>query len=149
MARQMTTTRVEVPDAVRGDATLSASMRATTRAIAEAFYATAAGPPPDDRLDWLVDEMDDLVTRSGRRARFFIGLLLFAVSVLAPLFVRKLPPLRSLSRADRARALGAMERSPFGLAIFGVKAPLSIVYYEHPDAARAVGYDASCLEDDA
>jgi hypothetical protein len=39
-----------------------------------------------------------------------------------------------------------MERSALGLAVFGAKAILCIVYYEHPDAAGAVGFDASCLD---
>jgi len=47
----------------------------------------------------------------------------------------------------RARALERMERSPLSLALFGAKALVSIVYYEHPDPARSIGYEAPPAED--
>lgn len=149
VARPLSKARVVVPDAVHGDVALGPRMRATTRALAEAFYATDEGPPPDERLDWLVDEVEDFFRRSGRRALFFFALLLLAIAIVAPLLIRKSPPFRRLERRDRARALEAMERSALGLAIFGVKAPLSIIYYEHPEAAAEVGYDGACLEEGA
>ena len=36
-----------------------------------------------------------------------------------------------------------------GIALFAVKAILSMLYYEHPDAAREMGFDGACMEDDA
>jgi hypothetical protein len=56
-----------------------------------------------------------------------------------------MPPYRSLSLEDRSHALERLEQSPFALAVFGAKAILCIVYYEHPDAAKLVGYEAKCL----
>ena len=65
-----------------------------------------------------------------------------------PLSIGRLGPLRALSAEDRTRALETMERGPLGLAVFGAKAPLCFIYYEHPGAARAIGFDGACLGDE-
>lgn len=137
--------RVEVEDRVRGRRGLTQRMRLATRAVAETLFTTEEGPPPEARLDWMLDEVDDFVAQSGSRARVVYGLCLLGISAAAPLFVLRPPPFRKLSRPLRAHALERMEASPLGLAVFGCKAIVSIVYYEHPDAALAVGYDGMCL----
>ena len=124
---------------------LSPTLRATTHAIAEALFTTEEGPPPEERLAWLVDDLDDFLVRAGGRALFVFRLCVLAVSLVAPLFVGKLAPFRALGQADRLRALERLEQSPLALAIFGAKTTLCILYSEHPDAARAVGFDGSCL----
>ena len=119
-------------------------MRLATHALAEALFTTEAGPPPEDRLAWLVDDLDDFLSRSGPRARFVYRLCLLAITIVAPLMIGRLPPYRALSREQRARALERMEHSTLGLAVFGAKAMLCILYYEHPDAARLIGHDNLC-----
>lgn len=136
--------RVEVRDAVRGGEGLSRATQQSVRALAEVLFATADGPPPSDRIDWLVDDLNDFFAQAGSRARMSFWLCVTAISVLAPLFVRRLPPFSSLSREVRAEAIERMEKSSAALPIFGAKAILCIVYYEHPDAARMIGYDANC-----
>jgi len=142
---RLTTERVEVPDRVRGRAGLTRRMRLATHALAETLYTTEQGPPPAERLDWLVNDLDDFFTQAGKRSRFAYRLCLLAVSALAPLMVWRPPPFRKLPRPTRTRALERMERSVLGLAVFGAKAILCILYYEHPDASRFIGFDASCL----
>lgn len=137
--------RVEVEDAVVGRTGLTRRMRLATAAVAETLFTTREGPPPRERLEWLVDDLDHFFAQAGKRARFAYRLCLLAVSVLAPLMVMRLPPFRRLSAETRTRALERMERSALGLAVFGAKAVLCILYYEHPAAARLIGYDASCL----
>ncbi len=146
---RLTTARVEVDDRVVGRVGMTPRMREATRAVAETLFTTEDGPPPPERLAWLVDDLDDFFGQAGTRARFAYRLCLLAVSVLAPLMIFRLPPFRRLARETRTRALERMERSSLGLAVFGAKAALCILYYEHPDAARFIGYDASCLRDDA
>jgi hypothetical protein len=141
----LTTERVEVKDRILGRHGMSPTMRKTTRAVAETLFTTIDGPPPAARLDWLVDDLDDFVAQAGTRARLMLWLCLTAISVLAPLLVLRGVPFRALSLETRARALEKMEESPFALAVFGAKAILCIVYYEHPDAAALTGYDATCL----
>lgn len=136
--------RIEVADRVRGGVGLSEGDQLATRAVAEALFATESGPPPAERLDWLVEDLSDFFAHAGTRARFVYRLCLFAIGLLAPLMVRKLPPFRGLSFEDRAHALEALERSPLGLAVFGAKAPLCFVYYEHPQARAVFGQDSSC-----
>ncbi|RLB53084.1 MAG: hypothetical protein DRJ42_12995 [Deltaproteobacteria bacterium] len=141
----MRTERVDVPDRVLGRRGLGGAAKGTARAVAEALFTTRDGPPPADRLDWLVDDLDDFVAQSGPRAGRVFGLCLFAISFLGPLLAFRLVPFRWLSLSTRTRALERMERSPFALALFGAKALLCIVYYEHPDAAATIGFDGTCL----
>jgi hypothetical protein len=120
------------------------SLRAL-RAIAEALFSTDAGPPPAERLDWLLLDIEDFLARAGPRTRLVFGLAVLAVSVLAPLGVMRFVPLRRLSLKDRVHALRRLENSRVAAPLFAVKALLSIIYYEHPEAARAIGFDGACL----
>ena len=116
------------------------------RHFAEAFFATSEGPPPAERLDWMERELDDFLGRAGGRGRGTFRLALFAITWGAPLFVGRLGPLGRLAIADRVHALETFESIPgLGLALFLVRAIVSIVYYEHPDAARDIGWDQACL----
>jgi hypothetical protein len=119
-------------------------MLATTSALAEALFAADEGAPPAARMRWLCDELADFLERSGAKARLFFRLSLLAVSILAPLMIRRLVPLRALPLAERTRALARLEESAVALPFFAVKAILCILYYEHPEVAREIGY-GSCL----
>ena len=145
MRSPLTGGRVAVRDRVAGRRGMTRGMRANTRALAETLFTTSDGPPPAERLDWLVEDANDFIAQAGARARLVLWLCLTAISLLAPLFALRLAPFRWLSSETRTRALERMERSALGLAVFGAKAILCIVYYEHPDSARAIGYDALCL----
>jgi len=118
---------------------------ARARAIAEALFATEAGPPPAARLAWLLDDFGDFAAHAGPRARFLLALCSFAVTWLAPLMVWRLPPLARLSVADRSEAIERLERTPLSVAVLGIKAILCILYWEHPDAMREMGADRTCL----
>lgn len=117
----------------------------TTRALAEALFATRDGAPPAERIDWLSEELDDFFARAGTKSRWLFLVSLFTVSVVAPLLVGRLSPLRSLPLDLRTRALEKMERGSFALPLLAVKAMLCVIYYEHPDAARAMGFDGACM----
>lgn len=125
---------------------VSPRLLARVRAIAEALFMTHAGPPPAERLDWLVREAEDFLARAGARSRFVVGLATFVVGLLAPLVVLRFVPLARMPVRERARALSALE-DRFGAPVLAVKAMLCILYYEHPDAASAVGFDGRCLTD--
>ena len=142
--------RTPVEDAVTGRPGLTPRMRRATIALSEALFHTDAGPPPAERTAWLADELDDFLSRAGPRARLVYRLCLLAVSVLAPLRIGRLPPFRRLDAATRTRALARMERSAaLGLAVLGAKTLLAILYYEHPDAAREIGFDGACMHENA
>jgi hypothetical protein len=114
------------------------------RLVAEAVFQRTDGPPPPDRLDWLMLELEDFLARSGAQTRVVFGLSVFVVTVLAPLSIGRLRSLGSLPLRERVRALGRLE-DRLGPPVLAVKALLCILYYEHPDAAREVGFDGSCL----
>src|SRR5690242_12288411 len=105
---------------------------AAVEALAEAIFATADGPPPRPRIEWLSREIDDFLARAGARSRFVYVLSVTVVSVVAPLLIGKFAALRALALPDRSRALEKMERGRMALPLLAVKAMLCILYYEHP-----------------
>lgn len=118
---------------------------ARARAIAEAIFATVAGPPPAARLDWLLADFGDFAAHAGPRARLVLALCSIVVTWLAPLMVWRLPPLARLTVTERAEAIERLERTPLSVTVLGIKAILCILYYEHPDAMREIGVDRTCL----
>jgi hypothetical protein len=129
----------------RGSSVVGPRMLGALGAVAEALFATDTGPPPRDRIDWLTAECEDFLSRAGSRSRLLVRLAVLAVSVLAPLLVLRFRPLRRLPLGERVRALRVLEASPVAGPLFAVKALLSLIYYEHPDAAREIGFDGECL----
>lgn len=136
---------IPLPDRVRGRTGLSARQRETARAVAEALFETEAGPPDAARLDWLCDDLDHFFAHAGDRAKFSFVLCLLAIGLLAPLMILRLPPFRALSREHRARALERFEQSALALAVFGAKAVLCILWYEHPASRAQTGDDGLCM----
>ena len=118
----------------------------TMQAIAEAIFASEAGPPPEARIRWLCSEMDDHLAHAGASARTFLRAATFAVAAAVPYFARRPLPIERLSLKARIRALERMEESFAVAPLLAVKAVLCILYYEHPDAAREAGFDGTCLK---
>lgn len=133
--------RVVVPDGVRGGRGLPAGARVVALSLAETLFASEEGPPPAERLQWLGDDLDHFFAHAGRRSRSVFLLCITAIDLVAPLFIRRLGRFSALPPAERLAALTRFEASPAGLAFFGAKAALCIVWYEHPEAAREVGFD--------
>jgi hypothetical protein len=112
-------------------------------AIASAVFASDSGPPAPERLSYLEREFEDFLARSGHRARLMLSFMIWLVALTAPLLIGRLGPLGALAHQDRVRALDRLERR-FGEPLVAVKAILCLIYYEHPDAAREVGFDGKC-----
>jgi hypothetical protein len=116
------------------------------RAVIEAIFAREGKdgdvtPPPEERVAWVAGEIDDFLARASARTYAIVLLSLIVVSVVAPLFVRRFGSLAKLSPRDRVEALERFEKSGLAPALLAVKALVSVHYYEHPDAAREVGFD--------
>jgi hypothetical protein len=126
-----------------GERLVGARTVKATGAIASAVFATDSGPPPPERLSYLEREFEDFLARSGPRARLMLSFMIWLVALAAPLLIGKLRPLQALAHDDRVRALDRLERR-FGEPLVAVKAILCLIYYEHPDAAREVGFDGEC-----
>ncbi|HZA15237.1 MAG TPA: hypothetical protein VE618_12095 [Myxococcaceae bacterium] len=115
----------------------------SARGIAEAVFSSEAGAPPAERIDWLASELAHFLQRAGWRSGGFYQLGLMLIALLAPLLILRPAPIWRLSLEDRVRALRRMERA-FASVVLPVKAILCIIYYEHADAAREVGYASPC-----
>jgi hypothetical protein len=106
------------------------------RVFAEALFATESGPPPADRLDWAMRELDDYLEHGGPRVELIVRGGLALATWAAPPLVMKAPPLARLSLEERQVALDRLEHTPAGLPLFALKATLCFVWYEHPDVLR-------------
>ncbi|HVW25434.1 MAG TPA: hypothetical protein VHC69_08685 [Polyangiaceae bacterium] len=113
-------------------------------AIGSALFGRAESEPPPERLAYLAREFEDFLLRSGPRARTMLTILVWLVATTAPLFIGRIGTLAALAQANRVRALDRLERR-FGEPLVAVKAILCLIYYEHPDAAREIGFDGECL----
>lgn len=134
---------------------LRLSLLRDARVFAEALFAREDGPPPPDRLDWAMRELDDFLTHGGPRVELLLRGGLALATWGAPPLLGRVPPLSRLSVADRRVALDRLEHTPAGLPMLAVKAMLCFVWYEHPDTLREIGViegDASspsCLRETA
>jgi hypothetical protein len=113
-------------------------------AIAEAVFSRNGAPPAAERMAWIEREMEDFLARAGIRSRVMFSLMVWLTTVIAPLLYGRFAFLYLLPLGDRVRALALLE-ARFSEPLVGVKALLCLVYYEHPDAAREVGFDGDCL----
>lgn len=116
-----------------------------TRAVAEAIFLREAGLPPADRLDWLCDDFDDFLEQAGPRSELVLKGALFVATWIAPLAIRRRPPLSRLPARERCDALEAVEQTQVGLPILALKAVLCSIYYEHPDSLAEIDVDGGCL----
>lgn len=114
-------------------------------ALASALFATHSGPPPEDRLRWLGAELERFVSALALPSRLLLRASLLATLLLSPLAAGRLRTFARLEHSARMRALERYERSPFGLTLLAVKAALCILWFEHPDVAREIGFDGQPL----
>ena len=115
------------------------------RLVAEALFQDEAGvSPPKAELDCIETELADFARSAGGWATFLLGACMLVVTLLVPLFARKLRSLSGLTIDERRRALERMEESGVSLPFLAVKAILCLVHYEHPDAAARIGFDGKC-----
>jgi hypothetical protein len=137
----------QVPDAVTGRPGLSLKGQRRAKAVSEALFVGEDGPPPPERLEWLCKEVSHFVAQAGLRGRLLVELCLWVVWWIAPFLAFSLPTFGRLDAPGRERALHKLEASPLGLSMVAIKAILCMIWYEHPDVGREVGFDIACLAD--
>ena len=114
-------------------------------AIAEALLADDDGPPPQQRVRWVVSKTQEYADSVGGKAMVAFRMGVFATTWVSPILIGRLPPLRRLDHATRIRALHRYESSPLGISLFAVKVFVGVSWFEHPDVAQDVGFDGECL----
>ena len=63
------------------------------RSVAEALFTRDEGPVPRDRLDWLCRDFEDFLEHAGPRSELVMRGGLFVANWVAPLSIKKRPPL--------------------------------------------------------
>lgn len=130
---------------VRPGAPVSPRIGQRGRAIAEALFASEDGPPPADRLDWVEHEISDFASRIGLWGRFVIVSCMWITCIWGPVSTGRLRSLEALTWIERKEVLERMELGFAALPFLAVRAMLCLVYYEHPDASREIGFDGLCM----
>ncbi|MEI7891597.1 MAG: hypothetical protein WCI05_00815 [Myxococcales bacterium] len=116
--------------------------RVLLRALAEAMFSHAASPS-SQRLTAFVDDVDDFLSPVSAFLRFGLLRTLELLAILPLFLLGKLALFNGLSVDDRVRMLTRMERSafwPITLIFIGWKTMLTMLFFEHPDELRALGY---------
>jgi hypothetical protein len=130
--------------------TFGPGARVVLRSFGEAFFVDPQTPDAGsgERLDWLVADVDDFVSHATTQLRTLFRIALVVLEI-APLFViGRWSRASRLPLAERAAYLGRLERSKVAqLAALVVlwKTLLTIVWFEHPESAPAIGHDGRHL----
>jgi len=109
------------------------------KCISETFFSADTTPVDSQRLEWLVREYCDFMSRAPKKQRFLFRTAITVIAFLAPLFIWKIGPFSTLNFRDRVRALRVFEHRKIGKILVPVRAILCLIYYEHPEAARTLG----------
>lgn len=121
--------------------------RRTIAALAEAMF-THPDDPPDAgaraRFEWLAGDADAYVSNASALMRIGFWCMLLVLELLPLFVVGRLSRCSSLRLEVRVRYLEKLDRGRVVfLALFVTvwKTLLTILYFEHPEAAPMLGYD--------
>ena len=121
------------------------------RAFAALLFDEGNGVPAE-RLDWIVREYAEFTKFVGSKTRLGFRGAIIAIQ-LFPLFFVYVPlPFTWLSDRLKHKYVERLEASRWTFLVTALKVPMSIRYFEHPEVARTLGYDARplrVLADDA
>jgi hypothetical protein len=122
--------------------TFGAKHRRVLRAFAEAIFYDEEAPFEEGRLDALVEDCDDFVSRASKTLRFGLVGILSAVRWLPILMVHRFSTFEELSVADRVTMLDRMDRGspPLPLMLVAYKTILAMLFFEAPGELAALGY---------
>lgn len=117
------------------------------RSLAEAFFTDPNDPADrgaDQRFAWLVDDVDDFISQASPALRFGTRTALILVELCPLFFVRRFALCSSLSLKEREHYLATVEAATMprvALLVVMFKTLMTILYFEHPEAAPHLGYD--------
>lgn len=117
-------------------------------ALSSALFTTREGPPPEERIHWLCQEVSTHIKSSGHYVHFPFRFFIWSINWIGPLLSFRFIPLHRTEPAKRIALLNKLEHSRLlSMPVLAIKAILCILYYEHPDAAHEVGFDGQCLSE--
>lgn len=117
------------------------------RSLAEAFFTDPDDPADrgnEQRFGWLVDDVDDFISQASPALRWGTRAALLLVELLPIFFVRRFALCSSLPLKDREHYLATVEATTtprVSVLVVMFKTLMTILYFEHPEAAPHLGYD--------
>lgn len=113
------------------------------RALAACLFDEKGVPP--DRLDWAIDDLGAFLRSAGPRTSTIFRLALYVVAFMPLFFIGRLGPLHRLTPEQAALYCEKLDRSRLAALLLLPKALFSLVYFEHPDSLKEIGFDNSCM----
>jgi hypothetical protein len=122
--------------------------RAVLRAFAEALFFDESAPFGEGRLDALVDDCDDFVSRASKTLRFGLRFILDAIRWLPLLVVHRFSTFEELPLPVRVTMLERMDRgvAPLPLMLVAYKTILAMLFFEAPKELLDIGYPGPARE---
>ena len=121
--------------------------RRAIRAVAEAMFTDQTAPVDEGakaRFEWLVLDADAMISNGSRQLRLGMRCTIVLLELLPLFVVGQLSRCSALPLSTRVRYLQRLEAGPITqLALLVVlwKSLLTILYFEHPEAAPQLGHD--------
>jgi hypothetical protein len=127
--------------------------RRAIRGAAEAFFTDPdapadlpdlAGGGADARMEWLVADADDMVSHGSAQLQTGLRIAITVLELLPIFVIGRLSLASNLSLEERVRFLRKVETGPLtflALLVVAWKTLLTVLYFEHPEAAPLLGYD--------
>ena len=112
-----------------------------------AFFTDPDAPPDEGaaaRFEWVSKDADAYVSNASGQMRFGFWMMLFVLEMLPLFVVGRWSRCSSLPLDVRVRYLDKLDRGPavfLALFVTAWKTLLTILYFEHPEAAPKLGYD--------
>jgi hypothetical protein len=97
------------------------------------------------RLDWAIDDLRAFLAGAGPRTTLIFRIALFFVAWMPMFFIARIGPLHRLKPEHALLYLEKLDRSRLAALLLLPKALFSLVYFEHPDSLKEIGFDNSCM----
>lgn len=117
---------------------------ACLRTLAAQIFDDGRGIDPE-RIAWAIGDLELFLRGAGPRTSFLFRVALYVVAWMPLFFVARLGPLHRLDKDTAALYLDRFDRSSLSPLLLLPKAVFSLVYFEHPDSLREIGFDNSCM----
>jgi hypothetical protein len=114
------------------------------RTLAAQIFDDGRGIDPE-RLDWAIADLELFLRGAGPRTTFLFRVALYVVAWMPLFFVARLGPLSRLDKDSAALYLDRFDRSRLSPLLLLPKAVFALVYFEHPDSLKEIGFDGSCM----